>query len=83
METFFQDDRVQWIRQKTALALDISLECFNEYYTETLERARSAGVGREKFLEFLSDRCGPGSSLFFSSRQWTENIEGMMNLAKL
>jgi hypothetical protein len=37
------DDRVEWIRQKVVLALDISIiGCFfNEYYTETLERARA------------------------------------------
>eukprot|EP01040_Poterioochromonas_malhamensis_P005875 gene5875-6317_t len=75
MEAFIQDDRVQWLRQKATLALDISVECFNDYFTETLERARTAGVGREKVLEFLSDRCGAGSALFFSSRGWSENIE--------
>ena len=39
-----QDDRIQWIRQKTVLALDITIECFNEYFIESLERARSAGI---------------------------------------
>ena len=72
---FLQDDRVQWIRQKTTLALDISVECFNEYFIETLERARSAGIAKESVLEFLSDRCAAGSALFFSSKTWTETIE--------
>lgn len=82
MEAFIQDDRVQWLRQKATLALDISVECFNDYFTETLERARTAGVGREKVLEFLSDRCGAGSALFFSSRGWSENIEGRLLLCE-
>jgi hypothetical protein len=70
------DDRVQWIRQKTTLALDISLDCFNAYFIETLERARTAGIAKEKILEFLSDKCGGGSALFFSSRSWSETIQG-------
>jgi hypothetical protein len=76
MEIFLQDDRVQWLRQKTTLALDISIDCFNEYFMETLERARKAGIAREKVLEFFSDKCGAGSTLFFSARAWTESIEG-------
>ncbi len=71
-----QDDRVQWIRQKTVLALDISIDCFNNYFIETLERARSAGLARENLADFLSDRCGAGSALFFSSKSWSEDIEG-------
>lgn len=75
-----QDDRVQWIRQKAVLALDISIECFNNYFIESLERARSAGIARENLSDFLSDRCGPGSGLFFSSKSWTEDIEGLLTM---
>jgi hypothetical protein len=70
------DDRVQWIRQKVVLALDISIECFNEYFTETLERARAAGIAKEELMRYLSERCGTGSALFFASHSWTEQIEG-------
>lgn len=80
MESFINDDRVQWLRQKTTLALDITVECFNEHFTETLERARSAGVARETIMEFLGEKCGAGSALFFSARNWTENIEGRDHL---
>jgi len=71
-----QDDRIQWIRQKTVLALDITIECFNEYFIESLERARSAGIARDNISDFVSDRCGAGSGLFFSNRTWTEENEG-------
>ncbi len=69
------DDRVQWIRQKVVLALDISVECFNEHYTETLERARSAGIAREQLKTYLSDKCGSGTAIFFASHHWTEQQE--------
>jgi hypothetical protein len=70
------DDRVQWIRQKVVLALDISIDCFNDHFTETLERARSAGVAREQIRDFLSERCGSGTAIFFASHHWTEQNEG-------
>lgn len=75
------DDRVQWLRQKVVLALDISLDCFNEHFTETLERARSAGLAREQIANFLSDNCGAGTALFFASDAWTEQIEGSVEIS--
>lgn len=73
---FLQDDRIQWIRQKVVIALDITVDCFNDHFTEKLERARSAGLAREQLQEFLSDSCGAGSTIFFSGYSWTENVEG-------
>jgi len=69
------DDRVQWIRQKVVLALDISIECFNDHFKETLERARSAGLAREQLKTFLSSKCGSGTAIFFASHHWTEQQE--------
>ena len=70
------DDRFKWIRQKVVLALDITLEAFDEYFTESLERARSAGVAREIVAQYLSNNHGSGSALFFSSNTWNEEKEG-------
>lgn len=70
------DDRFKWIRQKVVLALDISLESFDEYFKESLERARSAGIARELIADYLSKNCGSGSALFFSSHSWAEDKEG-------
>ena len=73
-----QDDRVKWIRQKVVLALEISTEAFDKHFTETLERARSAGEAREQLSEYLSSKNGSGSALFFSANSWAEDIEGKM-----
>lgn len=77
------DDRVQWIRQKVVLALDITVEAFNEYFTESLARARSAGAAREQLLQFLSDKSGAGTTLFFSGYSWNENIEGNATISQM
>ena len=74
------DDRFKWIRQKVVLALDITLESFDEYFTETMERARSAGIAREIVAEYLSSNHGSGSALFFSSNTWTEEKEGKQTI---
>lgn len=74
---FLQDDRIQWIRQKVALALGVPTQCFNEHFTETLERATAARLAREQMLEYLSAKRSAGSTLFFSSNSWTEIIEGV------
>lgn len=70
------DDRLQWMRQKVVLSLDISIDCFNEHFIETLERARSAGIAREQVGDFFSEKCGSGTAIFFASHQWTEQVEG-------
>ena len=75
-----QDDRVQWIRQKVVLALEITTEAFDDHFKETLERARSAGLAREDLLRYLSDKSGAGSALFFSANSWAEDIESTFAL---
>lgn len=75
-DRIMQDDRAKWIRQRVVLTLDISLEAFDEYFTDSLERARSAGIARETLAEYLSSKHGMGTTLFFSSHKWTEEIEG-------
>ena len=70
------DDRVLWIRQRVVLSLDIPVDCFNEYFTDSLARARSAGAARESLRDFLSKKHGPGSAVFFSAEKWTEEKEG-------
>ena len=76
MTNILQDDRVKWLRQKVVLSLSIDIEAFDEYFTESLERARSAGIARETIKEFLGSNQTAGSSLFFSSNSWKEDIEG-------
>jgi hypothetical protein len=74
--SILQDDRVKWIRQKVVLALEISTSAFDEHFTDSLERARSAGVSRELLEQYLSDEHGAGSALFFSANSWVEDNEG-------
>ena len=69
MSNILSDDRAQWIRQRVTLSLDIPTECFDDYFKDTLERARSAGIARETLAEFLSSKHGTGSALFFSSNK--------------
>jgi hypothetical protein len=76
MSDILQDDRVKWIRQKVVLALEISTEAFDDHFKETLERARSAGIAREQLAQYLGEKCGAGSALFFSANSWAEDIEG-------
>lgn len=70
-----QDSRAKWIRQRVALTLDITAECFDEHFVDTLERARSAGAARESFSAFFSGKYSAGSALFFSCEKWSEEIE--------
>jgi hypothetical protein len=77
-----EDDRVQWLRQRVVLALDLKPEFFDEYFIETLERARSSGIARETLEKYLSSECGAGTALFFSAHQWTEDIESELRKHK-
>lgn len=74
--TIMQDDRVKWLRQRVTLSLDISTECFDDYFKDSLERARTAGIARENIDAFLSSKYGIGSTIFFASNTWEEQIEG-------
>lgn len=80
MSQLLNDDRVKWIRQRVALSLEIPTQTFDDYFTETLERARSAGLAREQLTSYLSGTHGAGSALFFSANAWTEDIESMQIL---
>lgn len=73
-----QDERVKWIRQRVVIALDIPVEAFDTHFTDSLERARSAGLAREALTDFLTSKHSCGSTLFFAHERWTEEIEGML-----
>lgn len=75
MSSLLEDERVLWIRQRVVLALDIPIETFNEHFTDSLERARSAGIARENITDYFSSKNGNGSALFFSCKKWTEEVE--------
>ena len=77
MADILEDERIKWIRQRTVLALDIPTETFDEYFKETLERARSAGIARDNLKSYISDKCAAGTTLFFSCNKWTEEITGI------
>ena len=59
------------------MALDIPVESFNDHFKDTLERARSAGIARETLQDFLTKKHSSGSTIFFSSDKWVEEIEGL------
>ena len=70
-----EDERVKWIRQRVLMSMDIPMETFNYYFTDSLERARSAGQAREELATFLTEKYTAGSSLFFSCKKWYEEVE--------
>lgn len=74
------DDRVRWIRQRVVMSLDIPVESFDRYFTDSLERARSASLARDSFRAFLSKSHGCGSSIFFSCNRWSEEVESKLYL---
>lgn len=74
--SILHDERVQWIRQRVVISLDMSIDAFNAYFTDSLERARSAGVARETLSTFLTKNHSSGSTMFFACEKWTEEIEG-------
>jgi len=57
------------------MSMDIPMETFNYYFTDSLERARSAGQAREELATFLTEKYTAGSSLFFSCKKWYEEVE--------
>ena len=83
MSDIFQDSRFKWIRQKVVLALEMPTTSFDDYFTDTLERARSAGKAREQMKDYFSANHCTGSALFFSCIKSTEEIEGMFDLVLL
>lgn len=79
--SFLEDERIRWIRQRVVLALDIPSESFDEYFKDSLERARSAGAAREQLSSYLTSKHSTGSAVFFSARKWKEDVEGIMYFA--
>ena len=67
MADILEDERIKWIRQRTVLALDIPTETFDEYFKETLERARSAGIARDNLKNYISDKE------LITLREWRES----------
>ena len=74
-DLFHADPRVQWIRQRTLLALNIPSETFDAYFKDSIERARSSGAAREQLSAFMSTQFSAGAALFFSSHQWIDDVE--------
>lgn len=67
---------MQWIRQRVCITHSITTDKFDEYFTDSLERARSAGIARESLLEYLSEKHGAGAAVFFSCEKFVEDYEG-------
>lgn len=61
------DDRIRWIRQRVSFALDINPLIFDNYFHLHLEKI-------QEFYSFLSNNYLSGSSLFFSSIVYIEDI---------
>ena len=72
---FFKDERVLWIRQRVLIALNILPDTFDDFFKDSLQRARSSGISREQLSSFLSSQSNSGSSMFFSSYLTTEDVE--------
>ena len=77
MSSILQDERFKWIRQRVVLSLEIPTAVFDEYFTDSLERARSAGIARETAADYLSKNHGTGSALFFACSKTSEEVEGI------
>jgi hypothetical protein len=62
--------------QRVCITHSITTDKFDEYFTDSLERARSAGIARESLLEYLSEKHGAGAAVFFSCEKFVEDYEG-------
>lgn len=71
-----EDDRVKWIRQKVVLALEITPEAFDDHFKDSTEKGGAAVNARQQISDYLSEKSGAGSALFFSAHNWAEDIEG-------
>ena len=76
MSDIFQDARFKWIRQRVVISLEMGTQYFDEYFTDSLERARSAGIARENIRDYLGKKHGIGSALFFACQKSVEEVEG-------
>jgi len=71
-----EDDRVKWLRQKVVLALEITPEAFDDHFKDSTEKGGAAANARQQISDYLSEKSGAGSALFFSAHNWAEDIEG-------
>ena len=74
MAQLVDDERFKWLRQRVVMALDVPTQTFDDFFTDSLERAMSAGVNRQNITDYLSSKHGNGSILFFACQKWTEEI---------
>jgi dynein heavy chain, axonemal len=63
-----QDDRVKWIRQRVAVALEIPTESIDAHFSQSSEAAQSLS-------DFMTSKYATGSAMFFSCNKWVEEIE--------
>ena len=68
-----QDERVKWIRQRVVLALEIPVSIFDDYLSDNSERAKE---GAQILKEYVSSKHSMGSSLMFSCKDFSDEIEG-------
>lgn len=79
MSGILEDDRVKWIRQRVVMSLDINPQAFDEHFAETMENFSAAQAAQSDLNTFLSNPNGAGTSLFFASKKWEEEITGAHN----
>ncbi len=77
-DTFQQDERIRWIRQRVSLTLDIPTVTFDEYFSNTNGDYIKA---KENIISFFSNQYSAGSTIFFANNQWNEVIEGNIHLS--
>jgi predicted oxidoreductase (fatty acid repression mutant protein) len=74
MTQIMDDERYKWLRQRVVMALELPTQTFDDFFTDSLERAMSAGINRQNITDYLSNKHGNGSILFFACQKWTEEI---------
>lgn len=68
-----QDERIKWIRQRVVLALEIPVSVFDDYFSDNSDRAKE---GAQILSDYVSSKHSVGSSLMFSCKDFSEEIEG-------
>ena len=63
-----QDDRVLWMRQRVAMALELPTESFDSHLMQSEEMAQMLG-------DFMTANYSTGSAIFFSCDKWVEDVE--------
>ena len=71
--SILQDERIKWIRQRVVLALEIQTSVFDDYFSESSDKAKQ---GVELLQEYISGKHAVGSTLLFSCKSFSEEIEG-------